>query len=188
MCINVRLHTTVYNILRHNVQQYTTMLNNVRQKWLPYDNIFVAPKSFTSKTFKKKIAALLTKTLDSPRTTERTNRNLHCFNSHLVAPSNSYVGDLSITTTFIFQFVALPTKTYDSLRRTAARTHEKIGCLNSHLVAPYKWYVGDQHFAAFPHTTFKVRQLVQTQISQFFDEPTTTHEKMGCLNSHLVAP
>ena len=51
MYVNVRLHTTVYNILRHDVQQCTTMFDNVRQKLLPYDIIFVAPKSFTWKTF-----------------------------------------------------------------------------------------------------------------------------------------
>ena len=51
MYVNVRLHTTVYNILRHDVQQCTTMFDNVRQKLLPYDSIFVAPKSFTWKTF-----------------------------------------------------------------------------------------------------------------------------------------
>ena len=51
MYVNVRLHTTVYNILRHDVQQCTAMFDNVRQKLLPYDRIFVAPKSFTCKTF-----------------------------------------------------------------------------------------------------------------------------------------
>ena len=51
MYVNVRLHTTVYNILRHDVQQCTTMFDNVRQKWLPYDRIVVAPKGFTCKTF-----------------------------------------------------------------------------------------------------------------------------------------
>ena len=31
MYVNVRLHTTMYNILRHDVQQCTTMFDNVRQ-------------------------------------------------------------------------------------------------------------------------------------------------------------
>ena len=53
MYVKVRLHATVYNILRHDVQQCTTMFDNVRQKRLPYDSIFVAPKSFTWKTFFK---------------------------------------------------------------------------------------------------------------------------------------
>ena len=43
--------TTVYNILQHDVQPCTTMFDNVRQKWLPYNSIFAAPKSFTWKTF-----------------------------------------------------------------------------------------------------------------------------------------
>ena len=53
MYVNVRLHTTMYNILRQDVQQFTTMFDNVRQKILPYDRIFVALKSFTCKTFFK---------------------------------------------------------------------------------------------------------------------------------------
>ena len=51
MYVNARLHTTVHNILRHDVQPCTMMFDNVRQKILPYDRIFVAPKSFTCKTF-----------------------------------------------------------------------------------------------------------------------------------------
>ena len=31
MYVNVRLHTTMYNILRHDAQQCTTMFHNVRQ-------------------------------------------------------------------------------------------------------------------------------------------------------------
>ena len=51
MYVYVRLHTTMYDILRYDVQQCTTMYANVRQKILPYDKIVVAPKSFTCKTF-----------------------------------------------------------------------------------------------------------------------------------------
>ena len=36
MYVNVRLHTTMYNILRQDVQQCTTMYDNVQQKLLPY--------------------------------------------------------------------------------------------------------------------------------------------------------
>ena len=50
MYVYVRLHTTMYDILRYDVQQCTTMYANVRQKILPYDRIFVAPKCFKPKT------------------------------------------------------------------------------------------------------------------------------------------
>ena len=51
----------MYDILRYDVQPCTTMFDNVRQcstmyanvrqKILPYDRVFVSPKSFTCKTF-----------------------------------------------------------------------------------------------------------------------------------------
>ena len=48
---NVRQCTTTYDNVQHVATAYSTMYNNVRQKILPYDRIFVAPKSFTCKTF-----------------------------------------------------------------------------------------------------------------------------------------
>ena len=50
---NVRQCTTTYYKEQHVATAYSTMYNNVRQKKLPYDRIFVAPKSFTCKTFFK---------------------------------------------------------------------------------------------------------------------------------------
>ena len=50
---NVRQCTTIYDNVQHVATAYSTMYNNVRQKILPYDRVFVAPKSFTCKTFFK---------------------------------------------------------------------------------------------------------------------------------------
>ena len=72
MYVNVRLHTTVYNILRHDVQPCTTMFDNVRQKWLLYDSIFVAPKGFTWKTFFKKMRSI---TYENRRLTANNREN-----------------------------------------------------------------------------------------------------------------
>ena len=47
----IRLCTTYYDTMFKNVRQCSTMYANVRQKILPYDRIFVAPKSFTCNTF-----------------------------------------------------------------------------------------------------------------------------------------
>ena len=52
----IRLCTTYYDTMFNNVRQCLTMYANVRQKILPYDRIFVAPKSFTCKTFFSSIA------------------------------------------------------------------------------------------------------------------------------------
>ena len=48
---NLRQCTTTYDNVQHVVTAYSTMFNNVRQKILPYDRIFVAPKSFTRNFF-----------------------------------------------------------------------------------------------------------------------------------------
>ena len=47
----IQLCTTYYDTMLNNVRQCSTMHANVRQKILPYDRIFVAPKSFTCKSF-----------------------------------------------------------------------------------------------------------------------------------------
>ena len=47
----IRRCTTYYDTMFNNVRQRSTMYANVPPKILPYDRIFVAPKSFTCKTF-----------------------------------------------------------------------------------------------------------------------------------------
>ena len=59
----------------NNVQQCSTMYDNVRQKILPYDSIFATAKSFTWKTFLKicsityEIIGLTTNNHENPRKT-----------------------------------------------------------------------------------------------------------------------
>ena len=47
----IRLCATYYDTMFSNVRQCSAMYANARQQILPYDRFFVAPKSFTCKTF-----------------------------------------------------------------------------------------------------------------------------------------
>ena len=88
MYVNVRLHTTVYNILRHDVQPCTTMFDNVRQKWLPYDT-FCRTQTFYMEILFKNSQHYLRKPktqCEQPRQPTTTHEKLQFFNSHLVAP------------------------------------------------------------------------------------------------------
>ena len=51
----IRPCTTYYDTMFNNLRQCSTIYANVCQKILPYDRIFVAPKSFTCKTFFKNL-------------------------------------------------------------------------------------------------------------------------------------
>ena len=88
MYVNVRLHTTMYDILRHDIHQCTTMFRNVRQKLLPYDSIFVAPKSLTYNFFlnSQHYPRKHRSHCEQPRAPTTTHEKLRISNSQLVAP------------------------------------------------------------------------------------------------------
>ena len=95
------------DILRYDAQQCTTMYTNVRQKILPYDRIFVAPKSFTCKTFFK-FAALPTKTYDSLQTTAINHDNTRKTTTFLIRTLSHLrirMWETSITCYFVIKWV-----------------------------------------------------------------------------------